>query len=325
MKNADVSVVIPVRNGAPEIRDLIEGILVQSAPPREIITIDSGSTDDTADIIREYPRVSAVSIPPEDFNHGETRNYGARLASSTYVLMTVQDARPASSTWIARLLEGMTDDRVAGVCGAQVVPHERDKNPVEWYRPESRPQMSRFQFEQATDFLLLSAEEKRRVCSWDNVTSLYRRSVLLDIPFQKTTFAEDVLWSRDAIMAGWALVYNPGARVFHYHDETGEFAFKRAIASLYYRYVATGEVPHPAPMTAAMARVVKLLLTEPSLSLPEKERWLWYNWRNQRAVQKAIKLFENAARKGDAAVESLHEIHCGSEIIASKSASPLQT
>jgi glycosyltransferase involved in cell wall biosynthesis len=323
MKSADVSVVIPVRNGAPEIRECIETILAQAAPPREIIAIDSGSTDETPDIIGEYPRVTLVKIPQEEFNHGETRNLGARLSSSRFVAMTVQDARPVTNTWIAALMSGVTDDKVAGVCGAQVVPHERDKNPVEWFRPQSRPEISRYQFENSADFLALPSAEKRRVCSWDNVTALYRRDVLLEVPFQKTTFAEDVLWARDAIMAGWALAYNPKARVFHYHDETEEFAFKRAIASMYYRYLSTGDVPNSPSAALGIARVAKCLFSESTLTLAERERWLRYNWRNQRAVRRAIKLFQNAAAKGDAAIASLHEIHCGSAIIAAKSDSQL--
>jgi rhamnosyltransferase len=319
MKNSDVSVIIPVRNGAPEIRSCIEGILAQTVPPREIIAIDSGSTDDTADIIGEYPRVSSVNVPAEEFNHGDTRNLGARLASSTFVLMTVQDARAASNRWIADLISGVTDDNVAGVCGAQVVPHERDKNPVEWFRPQSLPEISRYEFDDPADFLALTAEEKRRVCAWDNVTALYRRDVLLEIPFPKTKFAEDILWAREAIMAGWALVYNPKARVFHYHDQTEEFAFKRAIASMYYRYLSTGDVPDAPSRLVGMARVLKRLLAESSLSVVEKERWLRYNWRNQRAVHRAIKLFQIAAAQGDAAVDALHEFHCGSAIIAAKS------
>lgn len=321
MKSADVSVVIPVRNGAPEIRACIEGILAQAAPPREIIAIDSGSTDETPDIIREYPRVSLVRIPREEFNHADTRNFGARLASSNFVLMTVSDARPVSSTWIVNLVAGMTDDRVAGVCGAQVVPHERDKNPVEWFRPQSSPVMSRYQFNDSSGFLALSGEEKRRICAWDNVTALYRREVLLEIPFPKTAFGEDLLWAREAIIAGWALVYNPKARVFHYHDETEEFAFKRAIASMYYRYLSTGDVPAAPSATLGMARVLKCLLSEPSLTISERERWLRYNWRNQRSIRRAIKLFQNAAAEGDGAIAALHETHCGSAVITAKSAS----
>jgi hypothetical protein len=72
-----------------------------------------------------------------------------------------------------------------------------------------------------------------------------------------------------------------------------------------------------------MARVAKLLISESTLTFAERERWLRYNWRNQRAVRRAIKLFQSAAAKGDAAIASLHEIHCGSTILAAKSESQL--
>ena len=320
---SSVSVIVPVRNGAPELRACIGGILEQTVRPREIIVIDSGSTDSSLDIVREYPVVSIVEITSKDFNHGETRNLGVRLATSETVLMTVQDARPASKTWISDLLAGMTDDDVAGTCGAQIVPHERDKNPVEWYRPQSQPVMQRFQFNDAADFLALPAHEKRRICAWDNVTALYRRDALLELPFRKTHFGEDMLWARDAIIAGWALVYNPAARVFHYHNETAEFAFRRALASLYYRYVSTGDVP-PSPSAAgATARVVKTLLRESEIPWAEKTRWLRYNLRNQRAVRRAVRRFRDAVSEGDAALEDLNDLYAGTSMVPAKSSSQL--
>lgn len=320
---AAVSVVLPVRNGAPEVRACIEGILEQTVKPCEIIVIDSGSTDASVDIVREYPIVSLVQIRPEEFDHGETRNLGVRLATGPYILMTVQDARPASATWIADLLSGMTDDDVAGSCGSQVVPHERDKNPVEWYRPQSQPRMQRFQFKKADDFLALPATERRRICAWDNVTALYRKEALLEVPFRRTRFGEDMLWARDAIAAGWALVYNPAARVFHYHNETEDFAFRRALASLYYRYISTGDVPPSPSATDGAIRVVKTLLRESGVPWAEKPHWLRYNLRNQRAVRRAVRVFRDAASKGEAALNELNDLYSGSSMVPAKSSSQL--
>jgi cellulose synthase/poly-beta-1,6-N-acetylglucosamine synthase-like glycosyltransferase len=51
-----VSVVIPVKNGAATIKACLEALLAQTiAKSIEIIAIDSGSTDGTTDIIRQYP------------------------------------------------------------------------------------------------------------------------------------------------------------------------------------------------------------------------------------------------------------------------------
>ncbi|MEO7684544.1 MAG: glycosyltransferase family 2 protein, partial [Gemmatimonadaceae bacterium] len=189
-RSGSVSVVIPVRNEAARIAACIEGVLAQTVHVSEIIVVDSGSTDGTLDILSRYPRVRVIEIDPADFNHGDSRNLGVQNVTSDWVVLTVGDARPADTWWIERLLEGVTDDDIVGVCGAQVVPHERDANPVEWFRPVSEPTLRRFQFSSAEEFDRLSAAEKLAACGWDDVTALYRREVLLRIPFRRTTFAE---------------------------------------------------------------------------------------------------------------------------------------
>ena len=49
----DISVVIPVRNGALHVREAIQSCLDQTTPVREIIVVDDGSQDATADIVAE--------------------------------------------------------------------------------------------------------------------------------------------------------------------------------------------------------------------------------------------------------------------------------
>ena len=61
----------------------------------EVIIIDSGSTDRTLDIAGSY-HVKLHHISNSEFNHGETRNLGARLASGQFVAYLTQDATPAS-------------------------------------------------------------------------------------------------------------------------------------------------------------------------------------------------------------------------------------
>jgi glycosyltransferase involved in cell wall biosynthesis len=46
-----VSVVIPVRNGMPDVIDAVASALAQSRPPLEVIVLDDGSTDGTADAL----------------------------------------------------------------------------------------------------------------------------------------------------------------------------------------------------------------------------------------------------------------------------------
>src|SRR2546426_188421 len=134
-----ISVVIPVKNGAATLPPCIAGILAQSVRERlEIIIIDSGSTDGSLELANTFP-VRIHRIEPAEFNHGETRNLGVKLAKGEFIAMTVQDARPTDERWLERMLMHFEDPLVAGVCGQQVVPHDLDKNPLQWFRPYCEP------------------------------------------------------------------------------------------------------------------------------------------------------------------------------------------
>ena len=49
-----VSVIMPVYNGEKYLREAVDSILAQTFTDFELIIIDDGSTDSTADILSEY-------------------------------------------------------------------------------------------------------------------------------------------------------------------------------------------------------------------------------------------------------------------------------
>lgn len=80
--SSSVSAVIVTYNSAAHIRDCLASLRGQTAPPREILTIDNGSTDGTLDIIRgEFPEVFVHALPrnlfyPGGMNEGMARSGG---------------------------------------------------------------------------------------------------------------------------------------------------------------------------------------------------------------------------------------------------------
>ena len=52
---ARISVIIPVFNGAAYVREAIESALAQTYQPFEVIVLDDGSTDGSAEIVRSLP------------------------------------------------------------------------------------------------------------------------------------------------------------------------------------------------------------------------------------------------------------------------------
>jgi len=314
-----ISVVIPVKNEALKIRACLDGILSQTVPVKEIIVIDSGSVDGTQDIVRSYNETVLVEIPSSAFNHGTTRNLGVSKATGEFVLMTVGDARALNKTWIEELLKGFTDDTVAGVCGQQVVPHEKDKNPVEWFRPVSEPELKRYQFSTVNEFEQLSAAEKTAACGWDDVTALYRKSVLQQIPFQQITYGEDPLWAKDALMNGYALVYNYKAKVYHYHLENEEFTFKRAFTTMYFRYKQFGFLyEEPVLPLRSKLSILKTLAAATNFNPVSILKWYRYNTGNFKAGLKAYRLFMKHLQQGDDSLDAAHEQYCGKPPVPQK-------
>jgi len=302
----EISVVIPVKNEVAKIKACLDGILSQTIPVKEIIVVDSGSTDGTLEILNQYREVTLIEIPSNEFNHGATRNLGVQHTTGEFVVLTVGDAKPCNNTWIEELLKGFVDEEVAGVCGQQVVPHDLDKNPVEWFRPLSKPGIIRYQFSNEA-FEMLSPQEKKRICGWDDVTAMYRKSVLDKISFRATSFAEDAQWAKDVLIKGYAIVYNFNSRVYHYHIEDAIFTYKRTFTVLYHMHKIFGFVPdEPLNSFKEKLKIFKRLLFEEKLRLADKLKWFKYNLECKRNGSKAVKDFLLAREKGNEILESIH-------------------
>jgi glycosyltransferase involved in cell wall biosynthesis len=78
-KNPTISVVIPAFNTSLYIREAIRSVVDQSLPPTEVIVVDDGSQDDTADIAASFGDPVRVFRQPH-LGIAATRNYGVMQA-----------------------------------------------------------------------------------------------------------------------------------------------------------------------------------------------------------------------------------------------------
>lgn len=275
----DISVVIPVKNGGATIEAALQGLLAQTLADRtEIILIDSGSRDDTLDIARRYP-VIVHEIPAAEFNHGTTRNLGVKMARGDFVVMTVQDASPADTNWLATMLRHFDDPEVAGVCGKQITSHDLDKNPMEWHRPMNAPEVTRLQFASRQDYEALPGHARLTASAWDDVTAMYRKSALLELPFRKAMFGEDFIWANDALSSGHALVHDDNATILHYHDQPFSFRFRRQLTTYQHQQTIYGYIPAPPHFWRKVRQSAWHLARNRVLSWSARGYWLYYNLR----------------------------------------------
>ena len=217
-----ISIVIPVKDGGEDFVRCLRAIERQEVDGDfEVVVVDSGSRDGSVEAARSAG-ARVTEIDPSEFNHGATRNLGARQSAGDVLVFISQDAEPVGSDWLELLTAPLRDDdQLAGVYGRQLarddaVPPERFFLDF-LYGPRPRVQAIAAPSEISMESTLFS-----------NANSAIRRSAWERFPFaDDIIMSEDQEWSRRVLIAGRRLAYEPGAVVRHSHPYTIAAAFRR--------------------------------------------------------------------------------------------------
>jgi glycosyltransferase involved in cell wall biosynthesis len=118
--NVEATVIIVTRNRAPEVRRAIQSVLAQDVPV-ELIVYDDGSTDNTAQVVREFEGVQ-LHRSEQTVGHVFHRNAGVVAAKSKIVVIMDDDAILVDPATIRQTLLDFEHPRV----GAVAVPFSED-------------------------------------------------------------------------------------------------------------------------------------------------------------------------------------------------------
>ena len=113
-----ITIVIRCFNEEEHIARLLTGISRQTVQPRDIILVDSGSTDATLEIAARFP-VTVLPIAPEQFSFGRSLNLGCRAARGEIIVIASAHVYPVFDTWLAELTAPFGEAEVALVYGRQ--------------------------------------------------------------------------------------------------------------------------------------------------------------------------------------------------------------
>jgi glycosyltransferase involved in cell wall biosynthesis len=82
-----VSVVMPVRDGEPYLRDAVESVLAQTLADIELVVVDDGSTDASGDIVEEYARADTrvVVRHTQGVGQADARNMAVGIARAELI------------------------------------------------------------------------------------------------------------------------------------------------------------------------------------------------------------------------------------------------
>lgn len=120
-----MSVVIPTKNGGALFSDVLQELRRQKEVELDLVIVDSGSKDETLAYARGAG-ARILTIPPESFNHGATRDLGLREVRSDLAVLMTQDALPGDPWMLARLAQAFEDEQVGGAYVRQVARPEAD-------------------------------------------------------------------------------------------------------------------------------------------------------------------------------------------------------
>ena len=116
-----VSVVVASYNGARTLRACLDSFEHLNYPDYEIILVDDGSTDGTAEIAALYKNVQYVRQMHQGLS--VARNTGISAANGEIIAFTDSDCR-ADEDWLYYLVSDLLNSRFAGIGGHNFLPPE---------------------------------------------------------------------------------------------------------------------------------------------------------------------------------------------------------
>ncbi len=212
MDTPTASVVVRCYNERDHIEKLFHGLFEQTHESFEVILVDSGSTDGTLEIARQYPIEDIVHIPPEKFSFGRALNYGCEAAKGEYCVFISAHCYPRRVDWLERLLEKFGDDDIAMVYGKQ-----RGGGPTKF---SERQIFKRWFPDEDIDYQLTPFA--------NNANAAIRRELWEEYAYdEQLTGLEDLDWGKRVKEDGYEISYASEAEIIHIHDEAPRQIYNR--------------------------------------------------------------------------------------------------
>jgi rhamnosyltransferase len=194
-----ISLIIRTRNEERWIGACLRGVMSQTEQDFEVVLVDNASVDRTVDKARAHD-VRIVTI--DHYRPGAALNVGIRASSGKYIVCLSGHCIPVDEHWLAQLTAGFDDETIAGIYGRQ--------EPLAFSSDEDK-----------RDLLITFGLDRRfqvKDTFFHNANSAIRRDLWERFPFdEKATNIEDRIWAHQVIGAGYRLLYEPSASVYHHH------------------------------------------------------------------------------------------------------------
>ena len=216
----EVTVLIPTFRPDRKLNELLRRLSKQTMLPSRVLLMNTvegdedGQLTESVDEFRDcFPVLSVFHVDRKEFDHGGTRHLGMSFADTELVLCMTQDAIPKDRHLISSLTKWFDDPLVAAAYGRQLA--AKGCSPEERFtRSFNYPETSRVKSKEDLEELGI----KTFFCS--DVCAMWRRETYFEMGGfeRRTIFNEDMILAGKMIRAGYRVVYDADAQVWHSHS-----------------------------------------------------------------------------------------------------------
>lgn len=212
MKQPLISIIVPIFNGAQYIPGLVQMIKAQTYKNLEVLLIDDGSTDATAELCEQYvgKDASFVLLKKENGGASSARNYGLRKAHGDFIAFIDADDYifPEYLEYLYNLLLKYNADLA---CCEYYKMWDTEKMP----QFEKNTQEIVFQTSDALENLLY-----RKNLIGGSCLKLYKKNILKDTYFpEEIRYGEDMLFIWNVMKRCKSVAYG-GQILYIYYQHT---------------------------------------------------------------------------------------------------------
>ncbi len=196
-----VSIIVRTKNEERWISSCLSSINSQEYTDFEIIIVDNCSSDQTISKARKHGVKKIFQI--KNYFPGKALNLGIKNSDGKYIVCLSVHCIPVNKKWLSNLVSSLEEDPTfAGVYGRQ--------------QPMSFSSLS-----DKRDLMIVFGLDRKiqiKDSFFHNANSIIKREFLEKFPFdENTSNIEDRIWAKNIIDAGYKLLYEPEASVYHYH------------------------------------------------------------------------------------------------------------
>jgi glycosyltransferase involved in cell wall biosynthesis len=200
MNPGRASIIIRTKNEERWIKSCLKGVEAQTYEDWDVILVDNKSTDKTIEKAKQFDLGEVVTCA--NYKPGKALNLGIQASVGDYIICLSGHCVPRNKFWLENLISNFENPEVAGAYGRQEpLSFTADRDKLDLHLIFGKDQIVQTE----GDF-------------FHNANSAIRREVWDEYPFdEEVDTLEDRIWAGQVLEAGYKLIYDPSASVYHYH------------------------------------------------------------------------------------------------------------